>query len=690
MKTKHIIGLVQINSGFSGQHYFPYSVGILQAYAEKNLPEMERFEFLPPIYRRIKVAEAVKQLEFADIVAFSVYVWNVNLSLAIAAELKRLKPETLVVFGGPQVPRHDRPWELEAFFRNHPFIDLAVHGAGEKPFAAILEHGISGNWSKIPSLTFSVRNPLFNSSEINSLNIHPLPGFEEKFHQTELAPSFKELTEIPSPYLSGTFNKLMALNPDERWIALWETDRNCPFSCTFCGWGLLEKKPTYWPIDQVFREVDWFAEQRIEFVFCANANFFLTPRDLDIARYVAEVKQKTGYPQRLSVQDAKNRAENVFNGRMILERAGLNTGVVISLQSVDPKTLEIIRRDNIKLETYQELQRRFRAENIETMTDVVLPLAGQTYDSFAEGISQIISHGQHNRINLNLCCVVPDAEMSHRDYMKKYGLEAIRTGTVNTHGQIENEEVVETQDLVVATAAMPKEDWIRALVFMWNVQFLYFNKILQIPIVVMREFTKLNYRDIIEFFSDGRFGSVKEFPILTRTQEFFRAKAKDIQQGGTEYVHAPDWLNVYWHTYEFVIMELMKKEELSEFFHEAERALSVLIKEKEVSVPEGILSDAIRLNQNLLKKPFQMKDIKLHFSWNIWEFYCGVVGGNPVQFKKDSFQFNIDCTTKKVQGVSNWWGTWDDWCREVIWFGYKRGTFFYGSITSKHQIAGHY
>ena len=46
------VGLVQINSSFSGQHYFPYSVGILQAYAMKHLREPERYKFLLPIYRR--------------------------------------------------------------------------------------------------------------------------------------------------------------------------------------------------------------------------------------------------------------------------------------------------------------------------------------------------------------------------------------------------------------------------------------------------------------------------------------------------------------------------------------------------------------------------------------------------------------------------------------------------------------
>jgi len=42
---------------------------------------------------------------------------------------------------------------------------------------------------------------------------------------------------VPSPFLLGGFDKLIAANPNESWIGLWETNRGCPFQCTFCDWG---------------------------------------------------------------------------------------------------------------------------------------------------------------------------------------------------------------------------------------------------------------------------------------------------------------------------------------------------------------------------------------------------------------------------------------------------------------------
>ncbi len=56
------VGFVQINSTFANQTYLPYSVGRLQAYAQKFSPSPERYEYILPVYCRIGVGQAVSQL----------------------------------------------------------------------------------------------------------------------------------------------------------------------------------------------------------------------------------------------------------------------------------------------------------------------------------------------------------------------------------------------------------------------------------------------------------------------------------------------------------------------------------------------------------------------------------------------------------------------------------------------------
>ena len=184
--AKNKIGLVQINNSFSGQNYFPYSVGLLQAYALKNSQSIDDFEFLLPIYKRIKVDDALKQLNSANVVLFSVYVWNINLSLKIAEGLKEKCPESTIIFGGPQVP--DKP---EKFLRENQFIDLACMKEGENAFASILDNYENKNWLNVPSVAF-----------IDKKN---------KYIETIWAERIKDLDEIPSPYLTGVFDTL--INP---------------------------------------------------------------------------------------------------------------------------------------------------------------------------------------------------------------------------------------------------------------------------------------------------------------------------------------------------------------------------------------------------------------------------------------------------------------------------------------------
>src|SRR5437773_1337950 len=147
MKWK--VGLVQINNSFSGQNYLPLSVGLLQAYAQRSSVVAERFEFQLPIYKRISVAEAVTTLEGADVVFFSVYTWNIRLSLEIARRVKERNSQCVIVFGGPEVP--DRPAE---FLLSHRFIDLVCHGEGEQAAAGILERFENREWNAVPSLSF--------------------------------------------------------------------------------------------------------------------------------------------------------------------------------------------------------------------------------------------------------------------------------------------------------------------------------------------------------------------------------------------------------------------------------------------------------------------------------------------------------------------------------------------------------
>lgn len=634
------LGWVQISNSFSSQNYFPYSVGILQAYLESQRPQ--KYKHLLPLYKRVSVKDGVTQLACADVVFVSAYVWNIKLSLRIAEELKKTHP-CLIVFGGPQVPNH-----AEDFLRANPFIDIAVHGEGEQAVVAILEN--LSDYAQVPSISY-IKEGVYRKN----------PNFER----------MKDMTTLPSPYLSGIFDSLMEEHPEEKWIVLWETNRGCPFSCTFCDWGsATQSKLFQFELSRLYKEIEWFAAHGIEFIFCADANFGILPRDLDIARATAEAKKKFGFPKALSVQNTKNATERAYQVQKTLAEAGLNKGVTIALQSVDPHTLDAIKRANISTHSFQELQRRFTRDRIETYTDIILALPGETYDSFTEGVSAVIENGQHNRIQFNNLSILPNAEMGDKAYQQKFGMEIVESNVVNIHGELSQDEITETQDLVIATGTMPREDWIRVRVFSWMTALLHFNKLLQIPLILLHELNGISYKKLIEILLNS------QEPALREVVNFFHAKARDIQSGGVEYVHSPQWLNIYWPADEYVFIRLVREGKLADFYSDIQKEILSLMTHN-----QEVICQAITLNKILVKLPFQTDDIRVGTTFNIQEFYKSVVDGEKTGLIEGEHFYNIDRTTHS-------WSTWDDWFREVVWWGNKKGAYLYG-FTNTSQLAGH-
>lgn len=662
--NKVSVGLVQINNSYSGQSYLPYSVGLLQAYVEKFAPNPDKYEFNSAIYSRLSPEVAVKKLGAADVVGFSAYVWNIRLSLLIAEKLKKESPETLIVFGGPQVP--DR---CEEFLKKHPFIDVAVHGEGEQPFLAILENLDNRKWEEVQSLSFLRPDGTF----VGNLK----------------APRMADLSTVPSPYLSGVFDNLIAENPEDRWIVVWETNRGCPFSCTYCDWGSATQMRVYqFPMERLFAEVDWFAKHKVPFIFCADANFGILERDYDLAKKVGEVRAASGFPQTLSVQNTKNATDRSYRIQKLLADTGLTRAVTISYQSTDPETLKNIKRANISQKFFKDLQSRFASDRIATYTDIILGLPGETYESFANGVSQVIEDGQHNRIVFNNLSILPNAEMGDPEYQKKFGLETIQNEVVYGRGAINQHatDTLEMQDLVIATKSMPRPDWIKTRAFAWMTNFLHFLKTTQIPNIVLHESYGLNYREIIEIFLSDE---ISDLPILNEAKNFFFDKARTIQERSDwEFCPSEKWLGIYWPADEYLLIKLCSENKIGAFYAEAEAAVLRYLKKRFDTVNPILISDAFLLNRSLLKQPYVNHDISIQLSHDLWTYYQAIVRGDPADLKEGKITYIVPRTSQR-------WNSWDDWCREVVWYGNKNAAYLYpvnleAPQTIEAQIAGHH
>ncbi len=635
MKNKIKIGMVQVNNSFSGQNYLPLSLGFLVSYAEFHCKNFDDFEFLSPIYKRVPIKEAVTMYKDCDIVAFSVYVWNNNISMRIAKALKEVNPNILTLAGGCHIP--ERPEYIEKYMSDHPYLDIASIGEGERVFTDFLEKYPTRSWDKVESLVYRDDNKLITTPQ---------------------AERIKDMNEIPSPFIEGYFDGLVQDNPDERWIGLWETNRGCPFACTFCDWGVgFKKKVGKYDLEgRLYDEIDWFSENKIEFVFTCDANFGIyKDRDLPIVEKFIENKDKYGYPHALSVQNTKNSNKVSYQVQKLLSDSGLSKGALIAFQSLDPKTLKAIKRANIKLDIFYDLQAKFMEDGIKTFSDIILGLPEETYDSFTSGVAKLISMGQHNRIQFNNLSILPNTEMGDPEYLKRYEMKIVENDIINIHGALGEwlDDIYETQQMVVGTKSMPGEDWVKTRVFGYVVAFLHFNKLFQIPIILANVVYGINYKELLTAFVTEEKTKTNAFSDLI--SDFYK-QARGMQNGGPEFVSS----------------------ELDDFYVDAKEILYGVFEKHGIKNYDKVISDAILLNKSLIKLPKQTQDLQVKLNWNILDVYNQTLLGKPATLKSGDFLYYIDRT-------SEIWDSWEDWCEKVVWWSNKKGAYLYDCLISNNK-----
>jgi len=265
-------------------YYLPYSPAILWSYVSQFSHISDNYELGEFIWRRDTIEEAIEKLKDSDIVGFSTYIWNRSYNNVLARELKKHNPNIFIMVGGPEPPITDKD-----FFKRYPYVDVAVKQEGEITTKKILETLL------VPESSFkAIKGMLIND---NGNTIDTGPGIR-----------IDNLDDIPSPYLTGVFDKLMKQYPDVRWNVTLESNRGCPYACTFCDWGSLTyNKIKKFGLERVYAELEWVGKHNCDFVSLTDANFGIFPeRDSMIADKLIEVQKTYGNPKAYTISWAKN------------------------------------------------------------------------------------------------------------------------------------------------------------------------------------------------------------------------------------------------------------------------------------------------------------------------------------------------------------------------------------------------
>ena len=631
------IYFTQVGFDFDGSVYLPYAVGTLIANCLSDEALRGEYAFPEIIFRREKLENAMAKIRDPYLVAFSCSVWNMEFNKALARRIRERYPDCVIVFGGHNVREND-----VSLLEKEPYIDILMYGEGETVFTALLK-ALSENTLDL------VDNIAYRS------------GCDYVRTKRSI---FSDLSVLPSPYLTGVFDGLMERNPGADWLAVLETNRGCPYSCAYCDW-CAGHKVRHFPLEKVQNEIRWFAEHRVEYIFCADSNFGMFDRDVEIARTLVKTKREFGYPKVFRPCYEKNSADRVFEICRILNSEGMDKGATMAYQTLSPDALRNIGRKNLTLEHFAGLVRRYNEAGIPCYSELILGLPGETKESFSRGICRLLESGQHNSLSVYHCEMLPNSDMSDPAYIEKHGIEVIKVPFNHIHSAIKrDEEVQEYSYLVRATATLPRNDWVYANLFSITVQCFHSLGFLRCFSLYLNYEKGVKYYDffagLLDFIlaSDGRVGAL---------WRGFREKYENSLSGDWNYHNEKKFGNVTWFFEEGAFLELVCDPQA------AVVELTPYLKSFEIG--DDLFAQMLRYQMHVLRMPGTRETV-VETDWDFYDYYESVIVGNPIPLRKAKTAVRI-LPAKTYDNV-------DDYARETVWFGRRRGaTMLHGKETEK-------
>ena len=424
--------------------YIPYSVGLLWAYAQKSSIIKRNYNLCEIFFLRENPHAILDRFQNPDVVGLSCYVWNMNYNMYIAKKIKEKWPNCSIIVGGPHVPVRDKN-----FFKTHPYVDIAIYREGEITFTKTLEHLASkANLENIPGLGINNNGTLIRTNEPTRT---------------------QDLDEIPSPYLLGLFEGMkqkcdhlgLTLN------GLIETNRGCPYKCTFCDWGngSLGKVKRF-HLKRVKKELVWLAKNQIEFISNCDANFgIFKERDYELTNFMVKLKKRYGYPVTFDTNWPKdNNSKSVEIAELLLNNDMLRR-FTASIQSENAETLTAIKRKNLPNEKIKGIIDHAKQLDIDTNVELLIGLPMDTYSNFQKTFVDYIEKGAYP--TTSFVTILPNSEMAEQDYQNKYQLITKTNEKKLLH-------INEKDELIVQTSTMKKNEIEKLVLWCWFIQQFHF------------------------------------------------------------------------------------------------------------------------------------------------------------------------------------------------------------------------
>lgn len=316
-----------------------------------------------------------------DIVAFSCYIWNIERTEKIIRNIKKARPETVILVGGPEVS-----YEIRDYLESHQEVDLLVAGEGEEAFLGLNKalkackeegSGRGGQAFKayladkigeldIANLFINLDGKILNNSSQESLT---------------KAMVVSDLSLVPMAYEGVQSEEL------ENKIIYYETSRGCNYNCSYCL-SAAHKGIRYFDEARVYQELKKLVELGAKQIKLVDRTFNSDPeRTMRLLEFIhtidnGEINFHFEITAHLLTEDQIQVLKNARTGLFQLE---------IGVQSTHSKTLLAVKRGDNFSRLKENVKEIKKSQNIHQHLDLIAGLPFEDLETFKKSFNDVFS-----------------------------------------------------------------------------------------------------------------------------------------------------------------------------------------------------------------------------------------------------------------------------------------------------------
>ena len=343
-----------------------------------------------------------------DIIGISVYIWNVDKSTELASILKSLKPELIIIAGGPEVS-----YEPEYFLKNMQ-IDYVISGEGEFVLGELL---------------YALENRMLMNIE----GVSSADNISKVIARADL----NKLAALPSPYMleEDTANR-------NNRLIYFETSRGCPYQCGYCL-SSLEKGVRFFSLGYIFQNLDYLIKNnacRIKFLdrtFNLNKKHTKTIFDFLIKQHRPELSfQFEIYADLLDDEIIEYLNDSLPSGFFRFE---------IGIQSTyEPANIAINRKQDFTL-LASNIRKLMAGGKVDLHLDLIAGLPYESFERFKNSFNDVFAL-QAKEVQLGFLKLLRGTSLRHNAKIYGYEYSATAPYQIICNNDITAEEITRIQE----------------------------------------------------------------------------------------------------------------------------------------------------------------------------------------------------------------------------------------------------